>query len=105
MAEGSGRFLNRHLEAPDAAAGPWISGGRWVVEEARGERSAVKLIEKSLLDAGLSIGMPSKISESLKKGFKILLNREVVTLTGIPGAAEEIYRFISGRPAWLEASS
>lgn len=100
----SDKFLGRHLKAVDTAAGPWIEDGRWIAEKLRRYRRADRLIAEKLADGGGSIGIPSKVCESLKKGFRVILNEEASALAEIPGALEEAYRFLSGRPIWLDAA-
>jgi tRNA nucleotidyltransferase (CCA-adding enzyme) len=104
LSESSELFITNYVERSDTIAGPWIEGDRWFVEKKRKERLAVKVLEKTLRNENLSIRIPSRISESLTKGFNILLNKEILTLYKIPGAAEEIHRFIMGRAIWLEAA-
>ncbi|MEM2122696.1 MAG: CCA tRNA nucleotidyltransferase [Candidatus Bathyarchaeia archaeon] len=100
----SDKFLACHLKAHDTAAGPWLEGGRWIVEKLRRYRRADRLIAEKLLDGGKSAGVPGEICESLKKSFRVILNEEVLVLAEIPGALEEAYRFLSGRPIWLDAA-
>lgn len=104
MGDDSGKFLGRHLRAWDTAAGPWLEDGRWIVEKLRRYRRADQFIADNLADGGGSIGIPGRIRERLKNGFKVLVNEEALALAGVPGALEEIQRFLSGRPIWLDAS-
>lgn len=104
MRENTDKFLIRHLKASDTAAGPWLEGGRWIVEKFRRYRRADEVIAEKLNDGGRSIGVPSKICETLKDGFRVVVNEEVLALGEVPEASEAIYRFLSGRPIWLDAA-
>ncbi len=104
LAQSSDQFMARYVDASDTISGPWIDTDRWFVEKNRTERSAVHLLEKIVKKRNSSYGIPSRIFESLQKESRILINQEVLTLTAVPGVAEEIYRFIRGRPMWLEAA-
>lgn len=104
MRENTDKFLTRHLKASDTAAGPWLEDGRWMVEKFRRYRRADEIAVEKLKDGGRSIGVPSKICEALKSGFRIAVNEEILALAEIPEAFEGIYRFLSGRPVWLDAA-
>ncbi|MGC8961896.1 MAG: hypothetical protein ACP5K1_05580, partial [Candidatus Bathyarchaeia archaeon] len=104
MGEDSGKFLGRHLKAHDTAAGPWLEDGRWIVEKLRRHRRADQFIAENLADGGGSIGIPGRIRDRLRNGFRVMVNEKILALAGIPGALEEIHRFLSGRPIWLDAA-
>lgn len=97
------RFLQKHIDNPGTVSGPYIEDGRWAVEILRTYRDVLELLQSMLKDGGRKIGVAEKISENLLKGFKILVNDEIVEKYGKNiKLAKFLTDFLSGRPKWLE---
>jgi tRNA nucleotidyltransferase (CCA-adding enzyme) len=97
------KFLAKHLNAPRSVAGPYIEDGRWVVQVRRNHTDACALLREKLKDGGKNAGIAEGISHVLKKGFRVLLNEEVVEVYEENNEfAEFLTEFLSGKPKWLE---
>jgi tRNA nucleotidyltransferase (CCA-adding enzyme) len=66
--EESGRFLEKHLNASDTLAGPWIERERWNVYKTRDYVDPVSFLRDYLRGGGREIGVGSRISTTLKTG-------------------------------------
>jgi tRNA nucleotidyltransferase (CCA-adding enzyme) len=100
------KFLLKHEHGVGTVAGPYVEDGRWVVQVRRKFTDACVLIRERLEDGGKSAGVAEGISQVLKKkGFKVLVNEEVV---GVYGKNKEfavfLTEFLVGKPKWLVAS-
>ncbi|MGQ9551924.1 MAG: CCA tRNA nucleotidyltransferase [Candidatus Bathycorpusculaceae bacterium] len=97
-------FLAKYVANKDVVSGPYVEGGRWVVELQRKCTDVAELLREKLSDGGRSAGVAEQISQVLRKGFDIFVNVEVVEVYGKNGEfAEFLTDFLSGRPVWLEA--
>lgn len=102
--EESERFLEKHLNREDTVSGPWIEDDRWIVEKLRRNRSAELLLEMSLSSGGRSVGVASRVAESIKRGFKILLNEEIISLyRSNMQFSSFLCSFLKGRPSWIDS--
>ncbi|MEM2965122.1 MAG: CCA tRNA nucleotidyltransferase, partial [Candidatus Bathyarchaeia archaeon] len=102
MRNSTDRFLKKHLNASSTAAGPWIEKDRWCVLKKRVYLDAAQLLESKLEGGGVELGVPSKISESLRKGFKVMGVEEALKRYGRSGEfLQALYGFLEGRPEWL----
>jgi len=102
--EESEKFLQKHLNREDTVSGPWIEDDRWIVEKLRRNRSAKLLLEASLSSGGRAIGVASRVAESIKHGFKILLNEEVINLyRSNRQFSSFLCSFLNGRPSWIDS--
>jgi tRNA nucleotidyltransferase (CCA-adding enzyme) len=98
------KFLLKHLNNLGTVSGPHIEGGRWVVELRRKYTDAVALLSEKLKDGGRSAGVAKQISHMLGKGFRILVNDEIVEIyEKNSGFAKFLTEFLSGKPKWLES--
>ncbi|MCK4424922.1 hypothetical protein KAU93_04480, partial [Candidatus Bathyarchaeota archaeon] len=99
------RFLRKHLKASGTVSGPYIDGGRWVVELRRKYTDVVDLLGERLKDGGRNAGVAEKISHVLRKGFKIFVNGEVLEVYKKNSEfAKFLTDFLSGKPKWLETA-
>ncbi len=98
----SKQFLGRHLGSGDTVSGPWISGGRWMVEKKRGVSRIGELSRVALLDKGLGLTIPRQLDPLFRRKARVLVNREVLSLLKHPGFAEVLGDFLDGRPVWLK---
>lgn len=97
------KFLRKHLGSPNTVSGPYIEDGRWVVELRRKYIDAEILLKEKLKSGGRNAGVAEKISKRLRKGFKILVNSEIIEVyTKNDEFAKFLTEFLSGRPKWLE---
>jgi len=102
--EESERFLAKHLKREDTVSGPWIEDDRWVVEKLRRNRSAELLLETSLRSGGRAVGVASRVAESIRRGFKILLNEEIISLyRSNRQFSNFLCIFLRGRPSWIDS--
>ena len=99
------RFLAKHHSGSGTVSGPYIGDGRWVVQVRRKYTDACVLLREKLKGGGRSAGVAEQISHVLRKGFKVLVNDEMVEVYGKnKELAEFLTEFLSGRPKWLEAA-
>jgi tRNA nucleotidyltransferase (CCA-adding enzyme) len=98
------KFLDKHLHSERTMGGPWIKKGRWHVELKRDYTNAKQLIDSKLSEENLlDIGFSKDIVKWLRKGGKVLLNREILTLYSSNGSfAEFLTRFYNKQPSWLQ---
>jgi tRNA nucleotidyltransferase (CCA-adding enzyme) len=99
------KFLKKHSNNAQTVCGPYVEDGRWVVILKRTFSDAAELLKSRLKDGGRNAGVAEQISYVLNKGFRILVNREIL----------EVYKenlefavfltdFLDGRPKWLAPS-
>jgi len=101
--EESEKFLKKHLNKEDTVSGPWIEDDRWIVEKLRRNRSAELLLEASLSSGGRAVGVASRVAESIGRGFKILLNEEIIPLyRSNRQFSSFLCSFLKGRPSWID---
>jgi tRNA nucleotidyltransferase (CCA-adding enzyme) len=97
------KFVLKHLNNSGTVSGPYVEDRRWVVELCRKYVDACDLLRERLKDGGRSAGVAEKISQTLRKKFKILVNNEIVEVyKGNIEFAKFLTEFISGKPKWLE---
>lgn len=99
------KFIGKYIQSPRTVSGPYIENGRWVALIKRRHLNAKKLLEERLKseDFGRGIGVASKISETLKKEFDVLLNEEIASFYRENNSfAVFLTRFLRGKPSWLE---
>jgi tRNA nucleotidyltransferase (CCA-adding enzyme) len=95
-------FLQKYDHNNLVTAGPYVEDGRWVVEVRRKHRDAVELLREKLEDGGVSTGVASLISQTLKTGFNIAVNSDVVeTYVSNAKFAKFLTEFLVGKPFWL----
>ncbi len=100
----SNQFLSRHLGSRDTVNGPWISGGRWMVEKKRRVSSVKGLLKVALHDKSLGLTIPRQLDPLFRRKAQVLVNREILTLLQLPRFAEVLADFLDGRPVWLKPS-
>lgn len=99
------RFLRKHLKASGTVSGPYIDGGRWVVELRRKYTDVVDLLGERLKDGGRNSGVAEKISHVLRKGFEIFVNGEILEVYKKNSEfAKFLTDFLLGKPKWLETA-
>jgi tRNA nucleotidyltransferase (CCA-adding enzyme) len=97
------KFLLKHINSAKTVSGPYIEDGRWVVEIRRKYTDVAVLLKEKLRDGGRSTGVAEKISEKLRRGFKIFVNDEIIEVYKKNSEfAKFLTEFLSGKPRWLE---
>ncbi len=97
------RFLQKHNEASHTIFGPCIEDGRLMVGIRRKYADAVELFREKLSDGGRGFGVGDLISKSIKEGFEILSNEEILELySSNPEFAKFLTEYLQGKPCWLE---
>lgn len=100
------KFLTKYVDSKDTVCGPYLEDGRWVVLVRRRFTDACDLLKERLKDGGRNTGVAEGIAHVLKKGFKVLVNEEIVKFYKRNGEfAVFLTEFLQGRPRWLETHS
>jgi tRNA nucleotidyltransferase (CCA-adding enzyme) len=95
-------FLQKYVENSVVISGPYVEGGRWVVEVQRKQRDAVEYLRNKLKDGGVNAGVASMISQVLKEGFRVEVNGEIAEIYAHNGKfAVFLTEFLCGKPLWL----
>lgn len=76
----SENFLKKHLNAKDMKIGPWIDINRWAVGKKRMYNNARNLFENLLRGKEQRIGIAQFVSNSLKNGFEIIEDEQILEL-------------------------
>lgn len=98
------KFLLKHGNSLDAVSGPYVEDGRWVVMVHRKHTDVVALLNERLKDGGRNAGVAEQVSLELQKGFKVLVNDEIMKIYKKNGEfANFLTEFLSGKPKWLES--
>jgi tRNA nucleotidyltransferase (CCA-adding enzyme) len=99
------KFLSKYAHNGDVVCGPYIEGGRWIVELRRKVTDAVEFLKEKLKDGGRNVGVAELISQAFREKLRILVNSEVVEVyLGNGEFAEFLTDFLSGKPFWLETA-
>jgi len=97
------KFVMKHVDSNDTVCGPYVEEGRWVVLVRRKSTDVCDLFRQRLKDGGRSAGVAEGISEVLKKGFRVLVNEEIVEVYETNSEfAVFLTEFLQGKPRWLE---
>jgi len=100
--EESEKFLQKHLDSVRTFAGPYVEGGRWVVEIARKYTDVVELLEDKLKDGGRNVGVAELVSKAVAKDLKILVDEESLsTYSRNQDFAKFLTEYLNGKPKWL----
>jgi len=76
----------------DDAYGPFLDGGRYVVERERPHRTARDLLESALFEVSLGV----QVERALREGYDVLVGEECVALADAFG--EQLARYFDPRP-------
>lgn len=99
------RFLDKHQGGSGTISGPYVEDGRWIVQLRRKFTDVCTLLRERLKNGGKDAGVAGQISHVIKKGFKVLVNEEIIEVYERNGEfAEFLTAFIPGKPKWLEPS-
>jgi tRNA nucleotidyltransferase (CCA-adding enzyme) len=99
-------FLAKYAQGNrDVASGPYIEGGRWVVELQRRCIDAVELLREKLKEGGRNTGVAELVSNALNEEFNVLVNSEISKIyRGNRDFAVFLTIFLEGKPFWLKPS-
>jgi len=96
------KFLRKHGRNAQTVCGPYVEDGRWAVILKRKCSDVAELLDSRLKDGGRNAGVAEQISHSLSKGYRILINEEIL---GVYEKNREfalfLTEFLDGRPKWL----
>jgi len=96
-------FLSKYISNSDVVAGPFIEGGRWMVEVPRKFTDAADMLRAMLKSGGRDVGVAELVSNVLKEDFLVLMGFEVIEHFMCNGDfAQFLTEFLSGKPFWLE---
>lgn len=99
------KFVAKYVHNTDVVCGPYVEEGRWVVHVKRKYTNACTLLREKLKDGGRNAGVAERISHVLKKGFKVLIDKEIGEVYKKNDAfAVFLTDFLEGRPKWLETA-
>ncbi|MGQ9530951.1 MAG: CCA tRNA nucleotidyltransferase [Candidatus Bathycorpusculaceae bacterium] len=99
------KFLKKHLNNTNTVSGPYIEDGRWIVNIKRKYLDAVALLNEKLKDGGRSAGIAEQISQTLREGFRVFVDDEIVEVyEKNKDFAVFLTEFLSGKPKWLETA-
>ena len=100
------KFVTKYVDSKDTVCGPYVEDGRWVVLVRKKFTDTCDLLKERLKDGGRNAGVAEGISHVLKKGFKVLVNEEIVEFYERNGEfAVFLTEFLQGKPRWLETHS
>jgi len=98
----SSKFLARHVGAADTIGEPWIEEDRWVVRKSRPNRKAEEFLRSILRAGGREAGVASKVSETVKTDFEVLVGRQVLRAKRVGRRfSEQVWRFLKGGENWI----
>jgi tRNA nucleotidyltransferase (CCA-adding enzyme) len=98
-------FLAKYVSNEGVVSGPYIEGGRWVVELRRRFKDVVELLREKLEDGGRNTGVAELMAQAFREKLSVLVNSEVVeAYRGNRDFAEFLTGFLSGKPFWLDAA-
>ena len=96
------KFLSKHLNSRNSLSGPYIEGGRWIVETKRKYSNVVELLREKLHDGGKNSGMAELIAKGIKRHFEVLANEEIVEFyASNVDFAKFLTDYLDGRSKWL----
>ena len=99
----SANFLKKHIHESRTAAGPWIEGYKWIVQNRRPQTSAIQLLNSKLRSGGRQVGVASLLAKSLKKRLLISQNDQIASLISRNiEFAKYMHTYLAGRPVWYD---
>jgi tRNA nucleotidyltransferase (CCA-adding enzyme) len=96
-------FLKKHLNAKDTMISPWIDVNRWAVGKKRIYNDARNLLSNLLKDKKQKIGIAKFVSYSLKNGFEIIEDEQILELyQKNKDFAKILITFLKGKNFWIK---
>jgi tRNA nucleotidyltransferase (CCA-adding enzyme) len=97
------KFLSKYSGDKALLSGPYIEGGRWVVEVPRKNTDAAALFREKLSDGGKNAGVAELVAEAIRSDLKVLVNGEILKVyTENSDFAVFLSQFVYGKPFWLK---
>jgi tRNA nucleotidyltransferase (CCA-adding enzyme) len=96
------KFLSKYADDKTVLSGPYVEGGRWVVEVPRKSASAVALLGEKLADGGRNAGVAELVAKAIQSELEVLVNSEILKVyTENSDFAVFLTEFVIGKPFWL----
>ena len=100
--EDSQGFLGRHLNAKGTVRGPWVENDRWLVDKRREILSIQQLVSIALRDQKLGLSVPDQLRSGSGRSVKVLVNKDIFSLTGREDFDQVLSDFLTAKPSWLK---
>jgi hypothetical protein len=96
------KFLSKYSSDTAVRSGPYIEGGRWVVEVPRKNTDATALFMEKLSDGGKNAGVAELVAKAILSDLKVLANGDILKVyTENSDFAVFLSQYIYGKPFWL----
>jgi hypothetical protein len=96
-------FLSKYTDDKAVLSGPYIEGGRWVVEIPRKHPDAAALFRERLADGGKNAGVAELVSKAILSDLKVLANGDILKVyTENSDFAVFLSEFVLSKPFWLK---
>ncbi len=97
------KFLSKYTGDKAVLSGPYIEGGRWVVEVPRKHPDVATLFSEKLLDGGKNAGVAELVAKAILSDLKVLVNSEILKVyTENSDFAVFLSEFVLAKPFWLK---
>jgi tRNA nucleotidyltransferase (CCA-adding enzyme) len=97
------KYLAKYGDNKIVVSGPYIEGGRWMVELPRKIIDARVLLKEKLAGGGKGAGVADLIAKAIQENFIVLVNSEVLEVYERNGDfAAFLSDFLIGKPFWLK---
>jgi hypothetical protein len=73
------------------------------VEKKREHPSVRELLKKAVDDGTYGLSVPKGLDAPFRRGVRVLVNEEILSLLKVPGFGKALWGFMDGRPAWLRS--
>jgi tRNA nucleotidyltransferase (CCA-adding enzyme) len=96
-------FLAKYASNSNVITGPFIDGGRWVVEVHRKFTDAAVMLKEKMKGGGRDAGVAELLAKEAHKHFLVLVGDQITEHYIYNDTfAEYLTSFLSGKPFWLE---
>jgi len=97
------KYLAKYGDNDIVVSGPFIEGGRWMVELPRKIIDVTVLLKEKLADGGKSTGIAELIAKAIQKNFRVFVNSEILEVyERNEDFAAGLSVFLDGKPFWLK---
>ena len=97
------KYLAKYGDNDIVVSGPFIEGGRWMVELPRKIIDVTVLLKEKLADGGKSTGVADLIAKGIQKNFRVFVNSEILEVyERNEDFAACLSVFLDGKPFWLK---
>ena len=99
-------FLSKYVGNSNVVAGPFLDGGRWMVELPRKFTNAAAMLREILKSGGKEVGVASLIAKALRHDCLVLVGEEISQRLGNNAEfAQFLTEFLKGKPLWLKTKN